>query len=499
MHDAAASWLMTSLTDSPAMVALVQTATALPTFFLALAAGALADIVDRRRLLILGQGWMMLVAITLGVLTILGLTNAWILLILTFCMGIGLALSLPAISALLPDLVPRNELLPAITLNGVAGNATRAIGPALGGTLIGIVGPGLIFIINGLTYIGIIATLIRSPLKRDKESPLPSERFIGAVKVGVRYARQSSTLKKALLRGSLFFCGGVAVLALLPVFVRETLGGGPQTFGLMLTGYGAGAVLTAFVLPSLARIANRDQILIGGQTLFAASLVWLSYSTSISTALPATFLAGFAWLITLATYQVAVQMSLPTWVRARGLAIFLMTVMGFMALGSALWGLVARELSIPLSMIIAAIFIVTGTLFTMRLSLVGDEDDLSPVSTWSDPGVALPLEGHSGPVEVLVEYEIPPENRDKFVRQMRAIRRIRQRNGAYSWSLHEDINQPGVFIETFMDDSWHDHLRRRLRLTAADRAAQDSVNALQVVPGEPKVRQLLAEELPRSS
>jgi len=498
MHDAAASWLMTSLTDSPAMVALVQTATTLPMFFLALIAGALADIVDRRRLLIVGQSWMMLVAITLGLFTIFGLINAWLLLALTFCMGIGLALSLPTFSALLPDLVPRNELLPAITLQGVAGNATRAIGPALGGTFIGILGPGLIFVINGLTYIGIITTLVRAPLKKDKESPLPSERFIGAVKVGIRYARQSPMLKKTLLRGSLFFCGGVAVLALLPVFVRETLGGGPQTFGLMLTGYGAGAVLTAFVLPTIARIANRDQVLICGQILFAVALLVLAYSTTIIMAFVATFTAGFAWLITLATYQVVVQSSLPAWVRARGLSIFLMSVMGFMALGSALWGVVARELSIPLSMIIAAIFIVTGTLFTMRLSLVSDENDLSPVSTWSDPGVALPLEGHSGPVEVLVEYEIPPENRDEFVRQMRAIRQIRQRNGAYSWSLHEDINQPGVFIETFMDDSWHDHLRRRLRLTAADRAAQDSVNALQVVPGEPKVRQLLAEELPRS-
>ena len=499
MHDAAASWLMTSLTDSPAMVALVQTATTLPMFFLALAAGALADIVDRRRLLMVGQGWMMLVALTLGLFTIFGLTNAWILLSLTFCMGIGLALSLPAFSALLPDLVPRNELLPAITLNGVAGNATRAIGPALGGTLIGILGPGLIFVINGLTYVGIIITLARWPQKRDKESPLPSERFIGAVKVGVRYARQSPMLKKALLRGSLFFCGGVAVLALLPIFVRDTLGGGPQTFGLMLTGYGAGAILTAFVLPTVARIASRDQVLIGGQILFAASLAALSYSTTMSMALMATFSAGFAWLMTLATYQVAVQMSLPAWVRARGLAIFLMTVMGFMALGSALWGLVAREFSIPLSMLAAAGFIVLGTLFTMRLSLIGDEDDLSPVSTWSDPGVALPMEGRSGPVEVLVEYDIPARNRDEFVRQMREIRRIRQRNGAYSWSLHEDINHPGVFIETFMDDSWHDHLRRRLRLTAGDEAAQDSVNALQVTPGPPKVRQLMAEELPRSS
>jgi len=479
------------------MVALVQTAMALPMFFLALPAGALADIVDRRRLLMVGQSWMMLMALTLGILTILGWTTAWILLLITFCMGAGLAMSWPAFAATIPDLVPKNELLSAITLNGVAMNATRAVGPAIGGALIGVIGAGPIFLINGLTYTGILAALASWRRPSEKESPLPSERFVGAIRVGLRFALESPPLQYAILRGGLFFFAGVAVLALLPVIVRDQLKGSPAIFGLMLGAYGTGAILTAFVLPVLTRFATRDQVVGLSHFLFAAALALLSQAGSLPVAIPAVVLAGLSWLLALATLQVAVQTSLPSWVRARGLAIFLMVIMGSMAAGSAFWGLVARAFSIATSLEIAAVTLVLSAAATWRFSLSSEREDLTPIATWTDGGVTVSPMGHRGPVEVLVEYRIPDENREPFIAAMRDIRQIRRRNGAYSWALYEDINEPGTFIETFMDDSWHDHLRRRLRLTAADQAAQDRVNALQVTPGPPRVRQLLAQELPR--
>lgn len=499
MHDAAASWLMTTIAPSPAMVALVQTAMALPMFFLALPTGALADILDRKRILILAQLWMMAMALILGTLTVLGLTTSWTLLALTFCIGIGQAFAWPAFAATVPDLVPRNELLSAITLNGVAANSTRAIGPAIGGALIGIAGTGPIFLLNGVTYLGIIAALARWKKPREKESPLPSERLIGAIRVGLRYASESTTLKRALWRGSMFFFSGVVILALMPLLVRDRLGGGPETFGLMLGAFGVGAVLTAFLLPVVARYASRDQVLNGAQLSFVAGIVALSQAGNLIVAGVAIFVAGVSWLAALATFQVIVQASLPAWVRARGLSIFLMTMMGSMAVGSAFWGLLAREYSIPTSLIVAGCTIVASVVVTFRLSLSGDEDegDLSPVTTWPDTSMPVPAEGHRGPFEVLVEYDIPPANRQAFVAAMREIRHVRQRNGAYSWALFEDINKAGTFIETFMDDTWHDHLRRRLRLTLGDQAAQERVNALQVTPGPPRIRHLLAEELPR--
>jgi MFS family permease len=492
MHEVGAGWLMTSLAPSPLMVALVQAATTAPVFLLALPAGALADIIDRRRYLIATQVWMMLAAAVLGVLTLVGWTTAPLLLMLTFALGIGTAMMMPAWGAMTPELVSRAELHAAIGLNTVGMNVARAMGPALAGLIIAATGPGVVFVLNAVSFLATIAALT-SWKRAHKASELPAERLVGAVRAGLRYARHSPELRAVLTRGIGFFLFASAAWALLPLIVRQELSSGASTYGLFLACLGIGAIGGALLLPTVRNRVSRDRIVAGATVLYALAMLALAHSGNVYAAGGAMLLMGAAWISVVSSLMTAAQTALPAWVRARGLALFWVVFMGGMAAGSAFWGQIATWGGIPGALTAAAVGALVGVVAVRRYKVgLHDVADLSPSMAWPTPMQGDELELDRGPVMVTVEYQIDPARVREFSRAMHHMRRIRRRDGAFMWELFNDVEAPGRMVESFMVESWIEHLRQHERVTVADRDVSETVRAFHLGSEPPKVTHLVA-------
>ena len=492
MHEVGAGWLMTSLAPSPLMVAMVQAATTAPVFLLALPAGALADIVDRRRYLIASQFWMMISAAILGVLTLSGLTTAPILLVFTFALGIGTAMMMPAWGAITPELVRRTELQAAIGLNTMGMNVSRSVGPAFAGLIVATVGPGMVFIVNALSFLAVIAAL-KSWQRPPQETELPAERLFGAVRAGLRYARHSPELRAALIRGVGFFVFASATWALLPLVVRQELNSGPRTYGLFLACVGVGAIGGALLLPRVRVRVSRDRIVAGATVLYATAMLALAHSGNVYAAGAAMLMTGVAWISVVSALMTATQIALPGWVRARGLALFWVVFMGGMAAGSALWGQVASWVGIPPTLTLAAVGALAGIGATWRYPIGRhDVNDLSPSMYWPTPMMADDFEVDRGPVMVTVEYRVDPERIHDFTKIMHQMHRFRRRDGAFMWELFNNIEHPDIMVECFMVESWLEHLRQHERVTVADRDAIEKSRAFHIGNEPPKVTHLVA-------
>jgi MFS family permease len=469
MQDVGAGWLMTTLSTSPSLVALVEAADSIPVMLLAMPAGALADIVDRRRLLIAVQTYLLIVAAALAVLTWLELVTAWGLLGFIFALGVGSAMMMPAWAAIVPDIVPAEELPSAIALNSIAINVSRAIGPAIAGFLVAAVGVWLVFVLNALSYIGIIAVLAR--WKHDRvRSSLPAERFLSAIRVGMRFVMHTRALQVVLIRGMAFFIFASATWSLFPLIVRKELGKGPETYGFLLTCIGVGAVAGATLLPWLRAKFSRDVLVAGSSALYALAALALAYLQNLALLAAAMLATGVAWISILSALQVSAQMTLPAWVRARGLAAFVVVFMGGMAIGSILWGQVATHIGIPAALTVAALGMVAAIVLTWRFKLGHHEVlDFRPSMDWATPVLAEVPEPDSGPVMVTIEYRVQPDKRAEFVAAMQAVREMRRRNGAYFWELFHESADPARYLECFIDESWLEHLRQHERASVADR------------------------------
>lgn len=496
MHEVGAGWLMTSLAPSPLMVALVQAATSAPVFLLALPAGALADIVDRRRYLIASQIWMMVTAAILGVLTLAGMTTAPILLAFTFALGIGTAMMMPAWGAITPELVQRSELQAAIGLNTIGMNVSRSVGPALAGLIVATVGPWLVFILNAISFLAVIIALHRWQ-RTPKESELPAERVFGAIRAGLRYARHSPELRAVLIKGAAFFVFASASWALLPLIVRQELQRGPGTYGLFLACLGIGAIAGALLLPLARERLSRDKIVAGGTVLYLIAMLALAHSGNVYAAVVAMLITGAAWISVVSSLMAAAQTALPGWVRARGLALFWVVFMGGMATGSAIWGQTASWLGIPYALTVAAAGALLGIAATWRYR-IGQHDvaDLTPSMYWPAPMMADELEVDRGPVMVTVEYQVDPAKAEEFSKIMhQQMRRIRRRDGAFMWELFNDIENPDRIVECFMIESWLEHLRQHERVTIADQDVIERTRAFHLGSELPKVTHLVAGEI----
>jgi len=492
MHEVGAGWLMTSLAPSPLMVALVQAATSAPVFLLALPAGALADIVDRRRYLIASQFWMMTMAAMLGVLTLMGLTSAPILLVFTFALGIGTAMMMPAWGAVTPELVQRGELQAAIGLNTMGMNVSRSIGPALAGLIVATAGPGVVFVLNATSFLAVIVALKRWQ-RAPQQTELPAERIFGAIRTGLRYARHSLELRAALIRGVAFFIFASASWALLPLIVRQELHSGPGTYGLFLACVGVGAIGGALLLPHVHARVSRDAIVAGATVLYAIAMLALAHSGNVYAAGAAMLVTGMAWITVVSSLMTATQTALPGWVRARGLALFWVIFMGGMAAGSALWGQVATWIGIPHALTLAAVGAMVGIGATWRYRIgLHDVNDLSPSMYWPTPMTAGDLHVDRGPVMVTVEYRIDSEQLQEFTQHMQQMRRLRRRDGAFMWELFSDIERPDIVVECFMVESWLEHLRQHERATVADRDVIEKTRAFHLGSAPPKVTHLVA-------
>jgi MFS family permease/quinol monooxygenase YgiN len=492
MHDVGAVWLMTSLTPSPIMVALMQTATSLPFFLLALPAGALADIVDRRRLLLLMQGWMLIAAALLGILTLIGAITPWLLLAFTFALGMGAAMTTPAWQAITPELVSREELPTAVALSGVGINLARAIGPALGGLIVAGAGSQAVFWLNAASFVGVMLVLYRwqhSP----RQSALPAEHVLGAMRAGVRYIRHAPAVCAVLMRAGLFILCGSAVWALLPLVARRELGLDALGYGGLLGSMGAGAIAGAFVLPKVRQRVVVDRLVAGATAVFAVVTLALASLRELWGLWVVMFAGGVAWIALMSSFNVAAQAAVPPWVRARGLAVYLLVFQGGMAAGSVLWGAVAARLGIPVALIAAGAGLLLGLLAAKRYRLVsGEALDLTPSLHWPQPTVIVEPSAEHGPVLVVVEYHIDPAQAADFARAMQEVRLERLRDGAMRWDLFQDPADPQRYVETVMVESWVEHLRQHERVTLADRGAEARARALHIGPTPPTVSHLIA-------
>jgi MFS family permease/quinol monooxygenase YgiN len=490
MNDVAAAWLMTSLTTSPIWVALVQSASTLPVFLLGLPSGALADILDRRRYFIITQFWVAAVAVILCITIVMGGMTAPLLLALTFANGVGLAMRWPVFAAIVPELVPRVQLPAALALNGLAMNASRIIGPLVAGALIAGAGSEYVFVLNAV--LSLISGFVIMRWRREHvPSPLGRERLISAMRVGVQFVRQSARLRAVLLRVALFFFHSTALLALLPLVARG-LGGGAGTFTLLLASMGVGAIALVFVLPRLRQRLSRDALVLGGVLLQSVATALVAVAPNVYIAAPAMALAGAAWLATANTLSVSAQVALPDWVRARGMSIFQMAIMGASASGAAVWGQVATVSNVPTAMLVAAL---TGALANFATQWFfkdrSIEEDMTPSREFKVPSAAAPpLTGH---VRVTIEYQIDPAKAAEFRALMQESRRSRLRQGALAWELLRDISDPGRYIEQITDESWTEHLRRFDRVTAGDVALRDRKLAFHLPDAPPVVSRSVVE------
>jgi MFS family permease/quinol monooxygenase YgiN len=494
MNDVAAAWLMTTLTTSPVMVALVQTASTLPVFLLGLPSGAMADILDRRRYFAATQLWVAVNALVLAAVSLAGLLTAPLLLALTFVNGVGLAMRWPVFAAIVPTVVPRDVLPQALALNGIAMNLSRVVGPVLAGVLISAISPAAVFALNAVLALVAFVLVLRwrSPVR--EAGALPGERFVGAMRAGLQYAAQSPRLKAVLLRTFLFFLQSAGLLALLPLVARELHGGGPGTFTVMLSCLGAGAIVAALRFPRWRERFGRDQFVRAGTAVQALLSVLIVAVPEVWVALPAMFVIGMAWISVANTLAVAAQAAVPDWVRARGMSIYQVALMGGAAAGSVLWGQVAGWADVRAAVAGAAAFGLAVLLLARRVSVEGGGDpDYSRAPT---PGVlpdpAVPVAAEEGPVMVTIEYLIDPADTAAFDDVMQRTRRARLRQGALSWGLFRDVAQPGRYIEYFVDENWLEHQRRLARFTAFDAALRAQRLALHRGPEPPLTRRYVA-------
>jgi MFS family permease len=494
MRDVASAWMVTELSASPAAVALIQTAATLPVFLLAIPAGVLSDILDRRRLLIAIQVLLAAVSASLLVAAQAQVLSVELLVALTFVGGIGTALMGPTWQSIVPELVPRKDLKSAVALNSLGFNISRALGPAAGGLLVAAFGVAAAYGADVLTYVAVIAALWWWPRPRAADSALP-EQFLGAFRAGLRYARASRELHVVLIRAAAFILFTSALWSLLPLVARQLLGGTASFYGLLLGAVGAGAIAGALLLPRLRQQLDADGLMLAASLLAAGVMAGLAAAPPRAGAVLLALALGIGWIVALTTLNSVTQAVLPNWVRGRGLAIYLMVFNGAMAGGSLLWGLAAQALSLPIALLAAAagLAVVAGVLHRIKLPV--GEADLQPANHWPAPTLTDPVANDRGPVVVQVEYRIRQHDLPAFLYAMRAVAAERQRDGAYAWCVAEHTGEPGRVVEWFMVENWGEHLRQHQRVSRADADLQAEALRFHIGPQAPQVHHFLALDL----
>ncbi len=494
MQDTAGTWLMTVLTPSPLLIALMQTAAALPVLILGLLAGATADIFDRRRLLIFWQAWMLFAVAILSVLTFFDIISPWILLILTFLLNIGAAMNSPAWQAIVPEVIPRAQLPDAVSLNSAGFNLARALGPAFGGLAIALfaratTGAASVFLLNSLSFVGVIWVLYRWHRNPVFKSALPAERIRGSVRAGIRYLRYAPMLQAAFMRTLFFTVFVSAVWALLAVVARNDLHQGAMGYGILNGSMGAGAVIGATLLPRVRRKLSADAIIGCATSVFVATLTVLALVKSPAIIIPMLVAGGFAWTSAMSTLNFAVQVSVPAWVQARALGAYQMIFAAGMALGGVIWGFIAEHVSTSKSLMCAAVGLAVTLPLSLRFHILrGVQPDFSPHQySLLIPKLASDPEDGAGPVRVSIDYHIDPRDYAAFAQAVHQLRDVRLRDGAIRWGVYQDAADPGHLNETFVTESWLEYLRQRERFTAQDLQIRDRVWSFHRGPEPPRI------------
>ncbi len=479
MQATIAAWLMATLTPSPLMVALVQTASTAPTLLFGLFAGTLADIIDRRRIILITLIVLLTAALILGVATVIGATGPVTLLALTFAIGAGFTFYLPTQQASVNEFVPRKELSRAIALNAVAFNVARAVGPALAGAIAAWAGTGIAFVVGALFFIVMLAAL-RSWKGRERPLPGVPERLLSGVLSGLRYARHSAAMRSLIVRNLNFAIGASAFWALLPVIARDQLRLGAGGFGLLSAAFGTGAILGALAIPKQLQSRLLNAVVTSGVLLWTLAMVLISATGIAAIAVVGALCAGVAWVTVFASLSAGTQSSAPAWVRARAVGMNIVAVQASLAIGSALWGGLASAIGTQVALAASAGLIVALHLLNRRVVVaMGDEADVTPGVQLPDMAIAAEPLPDDGPVLIQLEYQIRPDDRPAFLRAIHAVEGTRRRNGATSWRVFRDLGDATRFVERYIIASWAEYMRLRSRMTMADRALQERVQQFQ--------------------
>lgn len=485
-----ASWMMTSI-GTAEMVALVQASVTLPIMLFSLPAGALADTVDRRKLMLAAQGFMLAVSIGLSLCAWFGLISPWGLLLFTFLIGCGAAMNGPAWQASVGEMVPRRDLAGAVALNSMGFNLARSVGPAVGGLIVAAAGAAAAFTVNTFSYIALIAVLARWRPDRPART-LPREGLRVAMGAGLRYVAMSGPIGAVLLRALVFGFAACAVQALTPLVARDTMGGGPLTYGLLLGAFGVGAVSGAVASTRLRHRFSNETIVRWSCVAFGLAAIVLAVSPWLAASMAALGIAGAGWVLALSTFNVTVQMSAPRWVVARALALYQMAAFGGMALGSWTWGLVAGAEGLLAALCIAGALQFGCALLGLRVPLPSTSGlNMDLIGRWTEPDLALEIQPRSGPVVITIEYVIDEDDIDEFLAAMADRRRIRRRDGARHWTLLRDLADPRIWIERYQTPTWLDYVRHNQRITQADMAVTDHVRALHRGVDKPRVHRMI--------
>ena len=489
MQNVGAAWLMVSLGAGPIYVALTQTAASLPYFLLALPAGSAGDIVDRRKLILFTEAWMMGVALLLAVLTIFGFMSPWLLLVLTFALSAGDAFETPTWRAILPELVSKEDIAAASALNGIEFNLARAVGPALAGAVIAVAGVATAFVANFLSFFGVILVVAR--WKRPvRKRTVPPETLSGATVAAIRYVRHSPAILTVVVRTGIVMFFSSSLFALLPTVARsvnETAIG----YGLLLGCFGAGAIGGALIMQVARARWSTEIIVSGGVVILGLVIVTTSGLHRLSTLAPLMLIGGAAWVIFISLINALVQNLAPDWVRARVLAIFILVYQGSFALGSATWGAVAQRAGIRVALVSAGVGTIGSVVLALFARLPESTADLSSWNHWRMPVLA---EGagddlRQGPMLVAVEYVVIQEKKAEFTEAIHHYARIRRRDGAYRWGIFRDTEAADRYLEIFLVNSWAEHLRQHERQTQADRELEQRLRSC--VTRDPHVRHLI--------
>ncbi len=486
------AWLMATLTPSAFMVALVQTASTAPALLLGLFAGALADLVDRRRIILIAQVVLFAATAILGVATLSGAIGPSMLLAFTFLIGVGFAFYMPAQQASINDLVARDEVPRAIALNAIAWNISRAVGPALAGAVAAWLSSGSALVASALFFVVVIITARgwTSPARTARSMP---ETLLSGVESGLRYTRHSPAMRALIIHNVSFALCASALLALLPVIARDQLDLGAGGFGMLSAVFGIGAVASAVVLPRILHRTNLNTVIASFFLVWAVSALLVASASYTVVAIVGAFGTGAAWTGVLASLSAGTQTSAPAWVRARSVSMNLIAVQASVALGSAAWGTLASLAGTRIAMAAAAVAMVVLLAFNRRIRLrMGDEADVTPSMPLPDLVTAFEPLPDDGPVLIQIEYRIEPGNVDQFMRAIAKVEAIRRRNGASDWLVFRDLGQDGQFVERFIIRSWAEYVRLRTRMTMADREKQDRVERLQLTGVPVRVSRLLA-------
>ncbi|MET0372556.1 MAG: MFS transporter [Sphingobium sp.] len=489
-----AAWMMTSLSASSQLVALVPAMTTLPILLLSLWAGAVADNLDRRKIMLSCQLAMLILSATLAAFAWAGLLTPLSLLGFTFLIGCATAINSPAWGALVGDMVPRSMLSSAVAYNSVGFNLARSVGPALGGVIVAVAGAAAAFVTNAMSYIALVTVLARWK----PDSPpriLPRERLSDAMRAGVRYVAMSPKIQLVLVRGFAFGTASAAATAVMPLVARDLLHGGALVFGVLSGAFGVGAVGGAVATRRLRGRFQSEAIVRGAALGHAAGMAVIALSPWLALDIVAYMLAGAGWVLALSTFNVSIQMAAPRWVVARALAFYQMLTFGGMAGGAWLAGLIAQDHGVAMALGIAT-FAQLGTVmigFLWRVPPMG-EDNLDLLGRWQEPETAIPVDPLSGPVVVTIQYRIAAGSVMPFLTAMSERRRIRRRDGAHGWSLLRDLGDPEVWIERYHVSTWLDYVRHNQRRTVADADNSQAIQQLHIGPDAPVVHRMLERQ-----